>query len=491
MPMRTRLFFCVALLLPAPLYAAEGAPPSARDGFEDCRVSLPDGLQEYRARCRHFRVPVDHADPAAGQLSLFMAKVPARRADPEPDPLVLLAGGPGQAATEVWPSLREALERINRDRDIWLLDQRGTGGSSPLDCDFGPATSLFEATEAEMSQAIAGCRAQLQAEGRALQHFTTSDMIADLEFVRQALGAPRLNLYGGSYGTRVGLEYLRRHPHAVRSAMLDGVVPPELALGQDHARNLDRALTLAFAACAADSACGGRFGDPARTLSRLRERLRRSAPTLRIHAPRSHEPLERPLTHDVLAVVLRLYAYAPESIALLPLLIDEADQDRLEPLLAQSLMLAEAMNATIQVGLAMSVSCSEDAFRLRNDPADQARLLGQSLTAMLIRECRQWPTKAPPPGFTEALESDVPVLLLSGQWDPVTPPRYAEQVARTLSRVRHLVAPGQGHIVIGRGCMPKLAAAFVDTADPDVVDPQCLTALRPAPFYLNYNGPRP
>ena len=143
------------------------------------------------------------------------------------------------------------------------------------------------------------------------------------------------------------------------------------------------------------------------------------------------------------------------------------------------------------MGLSMAVSCSEDAHRVRNDPQDAQRLMGQSMTQALIQQCADWPTRPSPTGFEQPLVSEVPVLLLSGEWDPVTPPRYGERVLEGLVNGRHLVAPGQGHIVLPRGCISRLAAEFVDGLAPAELDDSCLASLGPPPFFIDHNGPTP
>lgn len=478
------VLFCLALW---PLQATANPGPS----FVDCTLTGPQGAGEVEAECARVRVP-ENRDRAGGpSIELLFARIPAVSRSPLPDPLVLLAGGPGQAASEVYPQVAAALSLLNRKRDIWLIDQRGTGGSSPMDCEL-PEESLFAAPDPAMQRRIAtDCHDQLLAEGRDPSRYTTTDYIADLEQMRVAMGVEQINLYGGSYGTRVGLEYLRRHPGAIRGAVLDGVVPPELALGQDHAANLDRALALAFSHCREVPSCARRFGDPAAALTRLREVLRANPVSLPVRHPRTAAPETVELNHDVLAVVARLYAYAPETVALLPLLLDEALQGRGEALVAQAQMVAESLNDAIAMGLSMAVSCSEDAFRIHDDPADAPRLMGQAMTGALREQCAQWSTRPPPDEFTKPVRSDAPVLLLSGEWDPVTPPRYGEQVLAGLPNGRHLVAAGQGHIVLQRGCMPELVTDFVNNLDAASLEADCLSALGPPAFFIDHNGPTP
>ena len=321
--------------------------------------------------------------------------------------------------------------------------------------------------------------------------YATTDYLRDLEAVRAALGVTRFNLVGGSYGTRVALEYLRRHPDAVRSVFIDSVVPPELALGQDHARNLEQALDAMSARCSADPKCRERFGDVKATLRQLQQQVRRAPRLVTLRHPQTNAPLTVPFGEGALTGVARMFAYSPASAATLPLLLTEAARGRPESLLAQAELLYANLDDGLAHGMELSVLCTEDADLFRDQPDDRDTLLGDQFTPYLRAQCEVWPHGRRPPDFKQPVVSDKPVLLLSGEYDPVTPPRYGEQVLRTLSRGRHLVAKGQGHTPMGVGCMPRLLRQFIETADAQALDARCLDALGDAPFFLDYAGPAP
>ena len=237
--MNKRLFLICAVAWPTL------APAMSNPNFTPCTLTGTTPGVSVEAECSRWVVPENREQPDGRTIELLFARVPAVSKSPRPDPVVLLAGGPGQSATETYPQLAGAFARLNRTRDIWLIDQRGTGGSNPLDCPY-PKETMFATPDPALISGIArDCRERLEREGNDLARYTTTDYIADLEQLREAMGVAELNLYGGSYGTRVGLEYLRRHPSAIRSAVLDGVVPPDLGLGQDHASNLDATLAQA------------------------------------------------------------------------------------------------------------------------------------------------------------------------------------------------------------------------------------------------------
>ena len=481
-----RLLIALGLLVVAGLASARELGSVT---FAPCELDGA-GSGRIEAECARFEVPEDPAHPAARTLSLRLALVPARASRGAPDPIVLLAGGPGQSAIEAYAVAQAALRPALRKRDLLLVEQRGTGESNPLKCALPDWKDAAAGSLAAVRAQALTCLARYGARADT-RFYTTSDYLRDLEQVRTALGIAQFNLIGGSYGTRVALEYLRRHPAAVRSVFIDSVVPPELALGQDHARNLDEALAATARRCSADAACHERHGDLLGTLRLLQQRVRAPSPPVTIRHPQTHALLKVPFNEAALSGVVRLFSYAPQATALLPLLLDEAARNRPEPLLAQAELLYSTVPEKLAHGLELSVICAEDADLLQVRPEDRDTLMGGDFVDFVRAQCAVWPHGTRPADFKQPVVSGAPVLLLSGERDPVTPPRYAEQVARTLSNSRHLVARGQGHTPMGEGCMPRLLAKFIDTLEPKALDASCLDALGDVPFFLDYQGPAP
>jgi len=481
------LLVALALALaPGPEAAPAGA--AASPAFEPCDLRSARAAR-VEAECARFEVPEDPGAPDGRRITLRLARVPARGSNPQPDPVVFLAGGPGQSAIETYPAAHSAFRPLLGGRDVLLVEQRGTGESSPLKCPLPDWKDPGAQDAAAARRQAADCLRRY--EGKADPRFyTTSDYIRDVEHVRRALGIAQFNLAGGSYGTRVALEYLRRHPDAVRSVFIDSVVPPELPLGQDHARNLDEALAGIAARCNAEPRCRERFGDVAARLRQLKQRVKVPR-RVRFHHPQTHAPLEVLFSEVALVGVARIFSYAPQSAALLPLLVSEAAQGRPEPLLAQAELLYSSLPDALAHGMELSVICAEDADLIKPQPGDAETLMGAEFGAFIEAQCAVWPHGRRPADFKQPVVSDKPVLLLSGQYDPVTPPRYADQVASTLSNSRHLVAKGQGHTPMNVGCMPRLLKEFIETLQPKSLDASCLDALGDTPFFLDYQGPAP
>jgi len=480
------------LLLPCALLLLS-LPVSARTlgslEFTPCALPhLGSGVTS-RADCATLEVPEDPTRPDGRKISLKVALVPARAAEPEADPVIFFAGGPGQSATESYGGAAGSFARLREKRHLLMVDQRGTGGSNRLACAFPEDfdTSAEAAVEQQVKMAR-DCLASLDAD---VSQYTTTVAASDIEAVRQAIGAPKLNLYGGSYGTRMAQEYARLYPDGVRSMILDGVVPPELALGSEHAINLEAALKQILGDCAAQPGCSDAFGDPYRTLYALRDQARANPPVVTLRDPLTHQARTRPLDEGSVALIARLFAYAPESAALLPLLLDEAYKGRPESLMAQALLVFDSLTGQINHGMQLSVICADDAPRLSARDQDKDLILGDAIIGVTLNQCSVWPRGPVSENFTQPLRTDIPTLLLSGEYDPVTPPRYGEQVLASLGKARHLVGKGQGHIMLGRGCTPRLAAEFVDKLDPAALDASCLDALGLTPFFINYNGARP
>lgn len=497
-----------ALLVSALCAACSAPPPSARvedDGarrshgrmdFRPCTLTGAVAAANVEALCGTLQVPEDPARPDGRRIGLHVAWLATSDgAVGLPDPVFFLAGGPGQAATDVALPVSTALRQVRRTRDIFLIDQRGTGRSNPLGCldDDGrelPLDAAAEVTEAYVRDAAARCAASLA--GRADPRlYTTSQAIDDLDAVRQALGVQQVNLVGASYGTRVAQRYAARYPRHVRSLVIDGVVPNDLVVGADFADTFEDAIVLQSAQCIKDAACARRF--PVNTRSRLRtvmDALAAAPVTVDYRDPATAVVRQEVLTPDSVVGLAFAFSYLPELSSLLPVVLDEAGQGRYAPLAALARNASRVMDLQLSRGMQWSVICSEDAARYRPS-ANGDRLLGADVARMFFAACPAWPHDTAPADASVPLESDVPTLLLSGELDPVTPPRYAERVLAGLRNGRHLVARGQGHGTLNAGCMPRLLGQYLDTADATALDAACLDTLTHVPAFTSFNGWEP
>jgi pimeloyl-ACP methyl ester carboxylesterase len=458
--------------------------------FEPCALSAPMSRTSLQAQCGSLEVPENPAQPQGRTIRLALAWLPPENeGDAEPDPVFMLAGGPGQSALQSYPQVDPAFKEVRKRRHVILVDQRGTGGSNLLSCKFDDeATTQFSV---EIARAAAtACAAELSKKAD-LRHYTTTDAVRDLDAVRKALGVEKINLMGVSYGTRVAQQYALRHPQHTRTVLLDSVVPNTLPLGNIFARNLDDALALQFGACAKDAACREQVGDPRQQLDALLAKLRSDPPLVQYRDASTHALKEERLTADMVTGLVRMYAYMPATAALLPKLVHEANQGRYADLMALAQMLTGEMQDMIATGMQFSVICAEDAGSFNRRAGDEATVLGQTMVDAMGAMCAAWPAGKAPADFRTPLTGNTPVLAISGQFDPVTPPRYGDEAIAKASNARHLVLKGQGHSVIGAGCMPRLFAQFVESADPKALDASCLDRLSPGVPFTSFNGWNP
>lgn len=447
-----------------------------------CHLSAAGEADPVAAECGVLEVPENRELGNGRRIELFIAVLRATGSPAAADPLFLLAGGPGASITREFPKTAGVFGRLNVHRDLVLVDQRGAGRSHPLACP-RPSGGLDE-DASRLRQRLGACAQQLDAD---LRFYGTPDAVRDLDAVRAALGYETINLYGGSYGTRVALAYARAYPSRLRAMILDGVVPFGIALGPSMARDAQRSLDGLFERCSGDAGCRRAFPDLGRDLQKLLVELERPVPVALTH-PSTGESTSITLTRRIAAGTIRMLSYSSETAALLPLLVHEAAAGNLAPLSAQALLAERLLD--LSEGLHFSVICSEDYPSFQ--PIDDR---GTYLEGMAARDyqvvCAHWPLGSLPAAFHDPVRSDAPALLLSGMLDPVTPPENAALALSTLTRARHLVLDGEAHGVLHRGCVSRMAAEFLDHPDPQGLDASCLTGHRPLPFFTSFRGPQP
>ena len=491
-----RAGFALGWLLGLTLFLS---PPSAIAApasltFSPCQLEDLSGTAVYAADCADFEVAENPAKPQGRHIKLRVARIPAINRHKAPDPLFLLAGGPGMGATVLYANAAPAFARIRRDRDIILVDQRGTGSSNPLNCAIDDV-KMMEASDEALINETQRCLAELSAKAD-LAYYTTSIAVQDLEHVRAALGYEQINLYGGSYGTRVAEHYLRKYPQRARAVILDGVIAPEQALGPETATDAENALQNVFKRCVNDKACKARFNDPNATYRALRTALEAKPVTVSLSDPTSGAPTSMQFGALHLAVVLRLSTYNSEQAALLPLTLDLAQQSgNFAPIAGQFLLTVRTLGDVMAYGMHNAVVCTEDVPFYEADKIDRAKLqatfMGPSQVDALVSICKGWPRGPIDADLHAPLKSSAPVLLLSGGNDPVTPAANGERTKIGLSNSLHLVIPDQGHGQIGVPCMDRVMADFLNLGAVKGLDSSCTQRAKPMPFFTTLAGPTP
>jgi pimeloyl-ACP methyl ester carboxylesterase len=476
----------VTLALAVAAACGGGSGTRALDRLRPCASA--DGPTD--AYCGTLTVFEDRARQTGRRIGLWIVVLPALR-PVAPDPLVFLAGGPGQSAAQLARQIRTAFRTVQRTRDIVLVDQRGTGKSNPLNCR-SDANSLREMTgpiESDL-QRLKRCLGGYDADVRL---YTTTMAMDDLDDVRAHLGYDRINLYGGSYGTRAALVYLRRHGEHVRTMILDGVAPMDMRLPTFTARDAQRALDKLLADCDADARCARAFPELRARLRALLRRLEQSPPTVRIVHPRTGIAEKVRVEARVVASLLFSALYSPLIASIVPALVDDAERNEFQSLFALGLA-GEGTDDNMSVGMQLSVLCSEDAWRVTPAELQQATagtIFGSHLLDSQLEACEMWPRGVVEASYYEPVVSDVPALVLSGDLDPVTPPTWGEAAVKTLRNGRHITVPGTGHGVLGTACGQKLIHAFIERASATSLDASCVRSIRRPPFFVTPAGPDP
>jgi pimeloyl-ACP methyl ester carboxylesterase len=395
------------------------------------------------ARCGQLEVPENPNLPNGRQLAIGVALIPAE-AKARPDPIAVLMGGPGEDAIGAAEIYARQFTSLLKDRDLLLVDQRGTGRSGALPC----ALFLPDHPEASLRDlfpvaAVEKCARTLAAQAD-LTQYGFDRFATDLEHVRQALGYGPLNIFAGSYGTRAAQVYVRMYPESVRTLYLGSAVPLDARSPLPFAKTEDEALDRMLDACAAESACNAAF-------PRLRDEFREISTRL-ASGPIRVTPtgFDRPvlLYGGRVAEWFRSKLYRPYSATALPWMIHRAFKDDWVPIADGILEDARGMASDLSFGLFFAITCSEDvAFIREQDIAPQTRgtFLGDYRVRQQQAACKYWPRAPLPLHYRERVHSSVPTVFATGDADGGTPLWYTEQVAEGFPRRIEVVLRGQGH----------------------------------------------
>jgi pimeloyl-ACP methyl ester carboxylesterase len=459
--------------------------PTATDVLRPCKTA--EGPSD--AYCGTLKVFEDRNARTGRQIGLNIVVLPSLSNTSQPDPVFFLAGGPGQGAAQLAKPLQSLFQRINRDRDLVLVDQRGTGKSNPLECK-NESDSLREINQAEQASLdqLKACLAKYDANPKL---YTTSIAMDDLDDVRRYLGYRSINLYGGSYGTRAALEYLRRHEANVRTVVLDGVAPPSIRLPLFMGRDSERALRKLTADCAQDADCAAKFPDLQGRIDRLLARLDRQPVKTQLAHPRTGKREEVEIRREFVALALFNALYSNLTSSLLPLVLERAESNDFQSLLA---LVGSNEGMSLAAGMHFSVVCAEDAPKIGPGELDREAtgwFLPRRVLESRLKPCEFWPRGEVEDGFYAPPASSKPVLVLSGDLDPVTPPTWGEEVTKTLKNAQHLVVPGTGHGTASRGCVMQVMQDFYSRGSMDGVKSACLSQLKRGPFFTTLAGPDP
>ncbi len=441
-----------------------------------CRIPGIDG----EVRCGTYWVFEDRSRHKGRKIPLNVIILPSKSTT-SPDPVWFVSpGGPGTTNTDRAVTLWSAWWRDTRD--VVLVDLRGTSGTSRLDCQLpgsdahpeGYLSTLFPPA------AIRACRQQL-GKRVDLRFYNTMLAVDDLDEIRQALGYEKVNLWGGSWGTRAVFLYLRRHPEGVRTATVEGVAPTSVKNPLPHARSAQDALDRLFDECDQQPRCHAAFPNIRAELRSVLERLREAPADVTVRLPTSLARVR--LTWQAFAEALRVMTYYVPGARRVPLLLHRAYLGDLAPFAEAGIASNRGLRSRLRFGFLLSVTCTEDVSRIAPDEIARetnGTYLGDSRVREQIAACDGWPRGRLPAQYGDPVRSDIPVFLLSGTLDPVSPPHFGAEAAQYLRNSLHVIAPG-AHVPQGP-CIDSMERAFLEAGSVTSIDTSCVRSMTLPPF---------
>ena len=452
----------------------------------------------YVTDCGYVRLPQDYDNPESGEIEIYYSATHNSDGSTRPDPLVYLVGGPGSGGSQLLQaSFQTYLHPFAEDRDIIVIDQRGTGLSTPsLYCSEARLRlddllqSTYETHADVMLDILSACYDRLTDEGILLETFHSQNNARDIVNVLLSLGYEEWNLVGVSYGSRLALTMMRDYPQYIRSVILDSVYPPQADLYIDSYYSGERALNVLFEACADDPQCNQWYPNLEGVFYNLYQRLN-AQPLYITYSPPRSDDLTIELSGYRFYDWVFSWLYSVNSIEVIPRMIYDLDAGRLNTVVRYGTTF-ESSVTSLSLGMHYSVQCQEEY--ISNANRDYAGLIETfpylegylsypvEGRATIDRLCDTWQTQPRDSIANEAVVSDIPTLLLSGNFDPITPPAYAELVHETLSHSYNYLLPYVGHGVLrSDDCAVGIALDFINNPDqaPDV---DCINETTPIEF---------
>jgi pimeloyl-ACP methyl ester carboxylesterase len=443
------------------------------------------------AHCGKYEVFEDRTSKSGRKIALNLLVFSAKSDKPQADAVLFLAGGPGQGAVSVVDDGGDFLADIRRDRDIVFVDQRGTGESNQLNCnffkDFNDMTPFFG--DPFIPDRVRQCKSELEKKAN-LALYTTQIAMDDLDEVRAALGYDRINVLGGSYGTNAALAYVRQHQEHVRTVVLMGVAPMEYKLPLPFAKGVQHAADRLFEDCAADVTCQKTFPNLKTEFNEVLARLEKAPATFQVINAITNAPQQITLTRTAFVEGLRILLYSPDVSSLLPLLIHQAHENDYTAFAEYTFLLVRQIGSKLATGMQLSILCSEHVPFVTEGEIKretEGTYYGDHRVREMQKTCKEWPVSKVPDAFKNPVRSDRPTLLISGEIDPVTPPSVSIEAAKLLTNSRQVVIKNGSHLTESP-CITKLMADFISKGSADGLDSTCVDQIKRPPFV--YTLPR-
>ncbi|MEM6230458.1 alpha/beta hydrolase [Shewanella scandinavica] len=441
-----------------------------------------------RLNCGFVTVPENPNKPDGKQIQVHYVVLPAVKNVNHEEALLAIAGGPGQSAIDNAAGFDAMLSKVRQQRDILLIDQRGTGRSNLLTCDEGAQSPLsFDDDNADTLAETQKCLAKIDAD---VTQYGSLNAIKDFEAVRQHLGYKKLHVYGISYGTRMAQLYMRLYPAHLATVTLDGIVPMQQSVLEIGA-SIDRGFDLLFKDCQETAACHTQFPELKAEFDQVAASLAKAPVMENVYDPVTGEKTMLTMTRGKFYGSIRMALYQANVRALVPHAIHQAAKHNFQPILGLYSLTID--NAGMAMGMHASVVCGEDMHRITPAMREQAQhsFMGKTMLEGLEATCEVWKVPAVDDSFSEPISSDIPTLLLSGEIDPATPPSWGELAMEKLTNAKHFVAPYATHGVAYQSCANNLIADLVRSGSVKDLDGECLKKDVRRSFYLNASSVEP
>ena len=455
---------------------------------------LPGGLSKLKACrlagineelfCGKLTVFENRETRTGRTIDLNLVVLPAFDQKTKAEPVFDLAGGPGASSAERAEFYAGAGKDYRRRHDVVCVDQRGTGQSNRLSIP-REKTAQYYLSEMFPIDYVRQLRHTLEQRAD-LTKYTTSIAMNDLDEVRAWLGYDRINLFGASYGTQAALVYMRQHPEHVRSAILLAVAPTDLKMPLHHSESAARAMDLLLGECERDAACHAAFPQIRNDWKNALAQLEKQPARVEYSSADKAAPATVEIQRGVFAEKIRTWMYGRDKAARIPMIVHHAASGDFAPFLQQAI--GPSIPDFVADGMYLSVTCAEDVPFINQEEAAKLNAdnpFGNYRVFQQTRACGMWPRGKIPTDFLKPVSSNAPVLIFSGNMDPVTPPKYGEEVAKLLRNSTHIIIAQAGHGVDGLkdpGCIDRIAIEFLDKGDAKNLDVSCVERMAPSPF---------
>ncbi len=431
----------------------------------------------------YYEVWEDRQAMKGRKIKLHFVIAPALTENPEPDPLFFFTGGPGTGASD---GAAYQVKGRERNRDMVFVDQRGTGKSNGLFCKFQGDEQKIQTYLGDMYEEafVVQCRKELEKKAD-LTLYTTDLAMDDIDEIRAALGYDKINITGGSYGGRAVLVYLRRHEETVRSAVLWVPSPTGHFMPSQFAQDAQAALDALVNDCESDETCSSNFPNFRKNLDKVLAELKSAPKTFDMENPITKEKESVTLKYGPFTTGLRSLLYSSFQASLIPKLIEEAAAGNYAPITLYSAVYNKRINEMLAEGMYLSVSCAEDLPYFNHQTwgkAAENTFLGDYRIVRQATACELWPRGKIPEGYHNHVKSKTPTLIITGENDPVTPPRWSEAIAKNLTNSLMIKVPNSGHgIGTGGECVMPLIEQFLKTASIENLDTACVADVKRPP----------